>query len=132
MTGVALGLAGALAAVTPAVADRQDMSGTVYDAVWSHYSTKRCSTGDPTNGVTFHMTSYPDGDDMSHYASTDNGGGARVGVSGYFNSPDTAWYTMGFGKSTKTCFYWNSQQYEGLNLDGYDTWTGQIDHVVYG
>jgi hypothetical protein len=110
-----------IAAISPASASYEGISGTVYDDGWSHYSTKRCAQ----RTVSFLMDSYPDGDDMRHKPTSAQGGGT-VYRDVYFDGHTAP---VGMGIYPGDCFYWNSRQYEGtFETDWQDVWFGEIDY----
>ncbi|MGP3983920.1 hypothetical protein [Streptomyces sp. KR80] len=121
---IATALAG-VAATGIANATTEDMSGTVYDDGWAHYSTKRCVPS--SHGVVyFQMSSYPDGDDMRHKPTSGSGGGGITYSDQYFTAGTYAWRNMGVNSGK--CFYWNARQYEGtFETDWQDTWFAHID-----
>ncbi|AJP00208.1 hypothetical protein TU94_00170 [Streptomyces cyaneogriseus subsp. noncyanogenus] len=111
-----------IAAISPASAYWEGISGTVYDDGWSHYSTKRCSTHE----VGFAVTGYPDGDAMRHKPTSAQGGGGTVYSDVYFGGTTSS---SDMGISSGRCFYWNARQYEGiLETDWEDVWFGQINY----
>ncbi|MGP3983918.1 hypothetical protein [Streptomyces sp. KR80] len=115
-----------VAGVGTASATFTDMSGTVYDDGWSHYSKQRCVSAF-IGAARFKMSSYPDGDSMRHKPTSGSGGGGRVYSDTYFTSGDYTAKTM--GPSMGECFYWNSRQYEGtFETDWQDTWFGKIEY----
>jgi len=112
-----------VAGVGTASATYLDMSGTVYDDGWSHYSTRRCAT----TPVWFKMSSYPDGDDVRHKPTSGSGGGGTAYTDQYFEAGNYTARSMNMGSGD--CFYWNSRQYEGtFESDWQDTWFGKIEY----
>ena len=103
-----------------ASATDETLVGIVNDNTLAHYHQKRCATID----VRFNMKIYPDGDDMDHFASRNDGGGDAFGTR-RFRNDNTDSQVM--GPHPGDCFYWNSRQYEGIfEFDRDDTWSGEL------
>ncbi|WP_326722957.1 hypothetical protein OHT59_29735 [Streptomyces sp. NBC_00243] len=98
----------------------EQISGTVYDDGWSHYSRRRCAT----LNVVLDVSSSPDDDQMYHYASRSQGGGGSYGTKRADEFTGGVYMNLNSG-----CFYWNSRQQEGtFETDWEDVWYGEITY----